>query len=83
MIDIKLDIDTNRAIAIDNNIVIGECNYTVDSNTWNITHTIVSNEYQGQGIARRLVECIIEYTTNNKIHLVSSCSYAEKILHSR
>ena len=39
---------------------IGECVYETSDNVWNIIHTEVDNTYQGQGIARKLVECIIE-----------------------
>ena len=47
---------------------------------WNIVHTEVSSLYQGQGIARKLVECIIENVKKEDKKIVAECSYAKKIL---
>lgn len=55
MIEIKFIKEENRTVAYDQNIEIGECNFTEQEDTWNITHTGVDSNYQGKGIARRLV----------------------------
>ena len=60
MIDIKFDELKKQAIAYEVDTKIGECDYEEEGDTWNIVHTSVSDSYQGQGIARKLVECIIE-----------------------
>lgn len=78
MIEIKFDKESNRAIALNNEVVIGECNFVEESNTWNIIHTEVDNSYQGQGIAKRLVDCIKENANDKK--LIADCSYAKKVL---
>ena len=80
MIEIKFDKNKNKSIAFDKENKIGECVFIEDEEYWNIIHTEVSNLYQGQGIARRLVENIIE---NSKIYnkkLIAECSYAKKII---
>ncbi len=80
MIEIKFDKNNNKSIALDKENKIGECVFIEDEEYWNIIHTEVSNLYQGQGIARRLVENIIE---NSKIYnkkLIAECSYAKKII---
>ena len=59
MIKIKFDKINNRAIALDADTIIGECNFVENEEYWNIIHTGVNNSYQGQGIARKLVDCII------------------------
>ena len=63
MINIKFIKKENRAVAYDNEIEIGECEFEEIENTWNIIHTIVDTKYQGQGIAKTLV--------NNSIFLFS------------
>lgn len=68
------------AIAYDGNIKIGECAYIELEDSWNIIHTEVSKLYQGQGIAKKLVECIIENSKKFNKKLVADCSYAEKII---
>ena len=59
MIKIIFDKDKNCAMAFDEEKNIGICNFNVSSNTWNITHTYVDNEYQGQGIAKQLVMKVV------------------------
>ena len=80
MIKIKFEKENNKSIAYDNNVEIGECVFVETEKYWNIVHTEVSSLYQGQGIAKKLVENIIE---NAKIYnktLIADCSYAKKIL---
>lgn len=80
MIEIKFNKDENKSIAYDNNMKIGECDFNEQENTWNITHTEVNNSYQGQGIARRLVEIIIENSKKYNKELIADCSYAKKVI---
>lgn len=80
MIEIIFEKEKNRAIALDGATQIGECDYIESENTWNITHTEVDNHYQGQGIARKLVECIIENAKKENKKLIAECSYAKKVL---
>ena len=80
MIEIKFDKDNNKSIAYDNNAKIGECDYIETEETWNIVHTEVSNLYQGQGIARKLVENIIENAKKYNKKLIADCSYAKKVI---
>lgn len=80
MIKIEFDKKNNKSLAYDQNIKIGECEFIENKETWNIIHTEVNNKYQGQGIARKLVERIIEEAKIcNKI-LIAECSYAIKII---
>ena len=83
MIEIKFDENNNKSIAYDNNIQIGECDYIEAGETWNIVHTEVDSSYQGQGIARKLVECIIENAVKYNKKLIAECSYAKKVIENR
>ena len=60
MINIKFIKKENRAVAYDDEIEIGECKFKEVGDMWNILHTGVDSKYQGQGIAKRLVKCVIE-----------------------
>lgn len=80
MIDIVFDQKQHKSIAYDDSKKIGECNFIEIGNTWNIIHTEVDILYQGKGIAKRLVNMIIE---NAKLHnksISADCSYAKKII---
>jgi len=81
MINIKFEI--NKSVAYDNDLKIGECNFIEDGEVWNIVHTEVDNSYQGQGIARRLVESVIENAKVNNKKLVADCSYAKKVIEAQ
>lgn len=70
----------NRSVAIVDNNIIGECDYEVDNNKWVITHTIVSEEYGGRGIAKKLVLAIVDEARKNNIKIIPLCSYAKKVL---
>lgn len=80
MIEIKFEKENNKSVAYDNKTVIGECVFIEYGEYWNIVHTEVSSLYQGQGIAKKLVEKVIE---NAKIYdrkLMADCSYAKRII---
>lgn len=80
IIKIKFEKENKKFVAYDNNIKIGVCVFVESGEYWTIIHTEVSHLYQGQGIARKLVEKVIE---NAKIYdkkLMTDCSYAKKIL---
>lgn len=83
MIEIKFDENKKQSVAYDNNIQIGECDYIVTEDSWNIIHTEVNNSYQGQGIARKLVECIIENAQKHNKELIAECSYAKKVIENK
>lgn len=83
MIDIKFMKNENRAIAYDNEIEIGECKFIESENIWNIIHTEVDSKYQGQGIAKRLVKCIIENSEKYTKKLIAECSYAKKVIEDK
>ena len=80
MIEIVFDQDARQASAYDSAKQVGYCVFTEDHNTWNITHTIVVESYQGHGLARKLVECIIESAKKCNKKLVADCSYAKIVL---
>ena len=80
MVEINFEKENNKSVAYDNNTKIGECVFIEDGEYWNIVHTEVNSLYQGQGIARKLVEKVIE---NAKIYdkkLIADCSYAKRII---
>lgn len=83
MIKIEFCKNENKAVAYDENIKIGECDFIELENKWNITHTEVNSDYQGEGIARKLVESVIENSEKYNKELVASCSYAKKVLESK
>ena len=80
MIKIVFDRKENKSIAYNNNTQIGECDFIEKEEYWNIVHTEVNNSYQGQGIARKLVESVIKNAKNYDKKIIADCSYAKKII---
>ena len=80
MIEIIFDKDNNQAVAYDNNLKIGECVFLESEDSWNIIHTEVNNNYQGQGIAKKLVKSVINNAKEIKVKVIADCSYAKKVL---
>lgn len=73
MIRIVFRYQEKRAIAYDFNTEIGECNFEETEDIWNITHTEVNEKHQGQGIAKKLVENVMENKCSF-LHIYSSFS---------
>lgn len=83
MIEIKFEKENNKSVAYDNNVEIGECVFVETEKYWNIVHTKVSDLYQGQGIAKKLVENVMENAkVYNKV-LIAECSYAKRMIEKK
>ena len=80
MVEIKFE--GNKSVAYDDNQKVGVCEFVEIENSWNIVHTKVDNSYQGQGIARKLVECVIDKAKELNKNIVADCSYAKKEIES-
>jgi len=74
--------ESNRqAAAYDGDKMIGECQYSAAGTTkWIIEHTGVRPEYNGRGIAKRLVECVIAAARERGVRIVPLCSYAKNMM---
>ena len=83
MIEIKFERENNKSVVYDNNVKIGECVFIETEKYWNIVHTEVSSLYQGQGIAKKLVENIIENAKKYNKTLIAECSYAKKVIEAK
>lgn len=77
---IKINFENDRVIAYNEDKRIGECDFVEKEGTWNIVHTEVDKNYQGQGIARKLVECVIENAKKFNKKIIADCSYAKMVL---
>ena len=80
MFEIKFNITKRQSIAYDNDLKIGICEFIEQEDYWNIVHTEVNSLYQGQGIAKQLVECIIKNAKKHNKKLIAECSYAKKVI---
>ncbi len=79
-IDVVLEPEGCRSVAYDGEKEIGECDYQITGNVWNIYHTGVLPAYGGKGIAKRLVYKVLEEAERKCAEVQATCSYAAKLL---
>lgn len=81
--DIRIVFEESKqqTAAYDGEKQIGECQFVADGESqWTITHTGVRPEYGGRGIAKQLVERVIEEAQARGVHIVPVCSYAKRVI---
>ncbi len=79
-ISIVLDEDGHKSIALDGDTKVGECDYSVTSDGWEIYHTEVLPKYSEKGIAKRLVYRLLEAADKSGVKVIPTCSYAKKVM---
>ena len=79
MIDVVFEKENSRAAAYDNGKLIGKCVLVLSDKNWTVEHTETDAAYGGQGIGRRLVECVFEEAQQAGANLNLVCSYAKKV----
>lgn len=79
-IRIEFDEENDRSLAYDGSRIIGECVFSNDGNIWMISHTGVRKEYEGRGIARHLVQKVIDEARIRKVKILPLCPYAQKMM---
>ena len=81
IIRIVFEAEKQQSAAYDGEKMIGECQYSVDrTGQWVIVHTGVRPEYNGRGIAKRLVECVIAAARERGAKIIPLCSYAQRMM---
>lgn len=56
--------------------------FALKDNVIDVDHTYVDDAYRGQGIAKKLLQCVIEMVKADGLTIIPSCSYAAKVLKS-
>lgn len=71
--------EANRIVLLnENGNEVGVISFTLSGgSTWIADHTYVSNEYRGQGIAKQLVEQLVERARVEGKKIVPLCSYVK------
>ena len=72
--------DCQRSAAYKDGKLIGECEFSASEKLWIISHTGVRPAFEGQGIAKRLVEKVIEEARARKNRIIPLCPYAKKMM---
>ncbi|MDO5044464.1 MAG: GNAT family N-acetyltransferase [Coriobacteriia bacterium] len=65
-----------RAAAYDGRTEIGEATYSASPETWILDHTYVDDNYRGNGIARKLVDKVVDEARRADVKVLPLCPYA-------
>ena len=80
---IRYEAERCRSAVYDGERRVGVAEFDAQDGRWVITHTEVDPAYGGQGIARRLIEVLIEAARSSGAKIVPVCSYAEKMMRGK
>lgn len=77
--EIKYEEQNQRAVAYDGEKEIGESTHSSSDAIWIIDHTVVDEAYGGKGIARKLVDTVVDEARKRDVKLMATCPYALKL----
>lgn len=75
---IKINKEKSRAEAIEDDKLIGFCEYKIKDGTIDIYHTEVDKAYGGRGIANKLLDEVVNLARNENQKIFPTCSYVAK-----
>ncbi|WP_041668871.1 GNAT family N-acetyltransferase [Acetobacterium woodii] len=67
-------------IGVNEDEPIGLLNYHIEKDNLVIEHVYVTKALRGQELGVKLVERAVTYARENKLKIISNCSYADKVL---
>ncbi len=76
----KLKFEENLLNLYDGSKIIGYIKFSIKDEILTVISTVVSADYQGQGLARKMMDEIMVYAKNNNLEVDSICSYGIKYL---
>ena len=76
----EMKYEENNLNLFENESLIGYINYKIKDNTLIVISTHVSPSFQGQGLARKLMDEIYSFSKKNNLEIDSICSYGIKYL---
>ncbi len=81
-LDLSIKKDENRYyIGKNKNIPMAEITYYYsDENTINIDHTYVVDTLGGRGIAKQLLDRVVNFAREQNLKIIPECSFAVKLL---
>lgn len=79
-VEVMFEEEGLRSVAYAGSEPIGECEVDASEGLWAITHTGVRPAYGGQGIARRLVDAVVEEARRRGVKISPLCSYAKRLM---
>lgn len=78
--EIRKNDNDHRFVLYDGENEIGYLSYDVEDNgDWIAEHTVVDEAFGGRGLAKKLVEALIDEAKQQEIRVRPVCSYVKKV----
>lgn len=78
MIKVKMNPEKFRAEALDDEKIIGLCEYKINGDVLDVYHTEVDKAYGGKGLAGKLLDQVVDFARAEKKKIYPTCSYVLK-----
>ena len=82
-VSVVFEENNNRSAAYIGGKQIGECEFSTSATRWIINHTGVRPEFEGKGIAKKLLLKVIEAAREKNVKITPLCSYARKVMNGK
>lgn len=76
----NIEKDESGFSAIDNGEKLGYITYIPSGDTLTVTHTVVDEKAEGQGIGKQLVKQVVEFARNEKKTIDPQCPFAASVI---
>ena len=70
--------ENNRLLGFINKEEVGYVEYNITNGELDILHTVVYENFAGQGLAKLFMEETRKIAKENNLKIIATCSYAEK-----
>ncbi len=71
--------EQNKWLALNDEVQIGELNYSIADGILTISHTEVEAYYRGNKIAEEMVLAVAQYARDNNLKVVTECTFADSV----
>ncbi len=59
---------------------VGECAFVENDGKWELNHTFVKKSHEGRGIAKLLLDELLDNARKNGVKIIPTCSYVAKVM---
>ena len=69
----------SRTACYDSGEFVGECAFVENDGKWELNRTFVKKSHEGRGIAKLLLDELLENARKNGVKIIPTCSYVAKV----
>lgn len=70
----------SRTACYDSGEFVGECAFVENDGKWELNHTFVKKSHEGKGIAKMLLDELLDNARKQGMKIIPACSYVAKVM---